>query len=138
MFMLLSLFYLQNKSTVVEQLNLFNENEPFHLRVYFPVHSGFQSCPNHLLIKTHGRVSAVKKAMWRKSVLFTGTANLPFSTPHISITTGPISIKFIYLMSSIYATLQTKSGPVIHEILFLKLPHFLHIFLRLVCIVLQK
>ena len=38
-------------------------------------------------IKTHGRVSAAKKAMWHTSVLFTGTAKSPFSTPHISITT---------------------------------------------------
>ena len=37
-------------------------------------------------IKTHGLVSAAKKALWRTSVLFTGTANSPFSTPHISIT----------------------------------------------------
>ena len=31
-------------------------------------------------------------------VLFTGTANSPFSAPRISITTGPISIKFTYFM----------------------------------------
>ena len=37
-----------------------------------------------------------------------GTANSPFSTPCISITTGPISIKFTYFMPSIYATLHTK------------------------------
>ena len=58
-------------------------------------------------IKTHGRVSAAKKAMWLTSVLFTGTANLPFSAPHISITTGPICIKFTYFMPSIYATLHS-------------------------------
>ena len=28
--------------------------------------------------------------MWHTSVLFTGTAKSPFSTPHISITTQPI------------------------------------------------
>ena len=59
-------------------------------------------------IKTHGRVSAAKKDMRHTSVLFTGTAKSPFSTPHISITTGPISIKFIYFMPSIYTTLHTK------------------------------
>ena len=59
-------------------------------------------------IKTHGRVSAAKKPCDSQSVLFTGTANSPFSAPHISITTGPISIKFTYFMPSIYATLHTK------------------------------
>ena len=44
------------------------------------------------IIKTHGRVSAVKKDVRHTSVLFTGTAKSPFSTPHISITTRPISI----------------------------------------------
>ena len=58
--------------------------------------------------KTHGRVSAAKEVMWHTSVLFTGTAKSPFSTPHISITTGPISIKFTYVMPSIYTTLHTK------------------------------
>ena len=59
-------------------------------------------------IKTHGRVSAAKEVMWHTSVLFTGTAKSPFSTPHISITTGPISIKLTYFMPSIYTTLHTK------------------------------
>ena len=59
-------------------------------------------------IKTHGRVSAAKEVVWHTSVLFTGTAKSPFSTPHISITTGPISIKFIYFMPSIYTTLHIK------------------------------
>ena len=54
-------------------------------------------------IKTHGRVSVAKKAVWCTSVLFTGAANSPFSPPHISKTTGPISIKFTYSMPSIYA-----------------------------------
>ena len=48
-------------------------------------------------IKTHGCVSAAKKDVRHTSVLFTGTAKSPFLTPHISITTGPISIKFTYL-----------------------------------------
>ena len=47
-------------------------------------------------IKTQSHVSAAKKAVWHTSVLFTGTNNLPFSTSHISIITGPISIKFTY------------------------------------------
>ena len=63
---------------------------------------------SHVYIKTHGRVTVAKKAVWRTSVLFTGTANLPFSAPRISITTGPISIKFTYFMPSIYAALHTK------------------------------
>ena len=58
-------------------------------------------------IKTHGRVSVAKKDVQHTSVLFTGTAKLLFSTPHISITTGPISIKFTYFMPSIYTTLHT-------------------------------
>ena len=59
-------------------------------------------------IKTHGRVSAANKDMRHTSVLFTGTAKSPFSTPHISINTGPISIKFTYYMPSIYTTWHTK------------------------------
>ena len=55
------------------------------------------------IIKTHSRVSAAKKAVWHTSVLFTGTTNLPFSTPLISLATGPISF-----MPSIYATLHIK------------------------------
>ena len=59
-------------------------------------------------IKTHGSVSAAKEVMWHTSVLFTGTAKSPFSTHHISITTGLIPIKFTYFMPSIYTTLHTK------------------------------
>ena len=55
-------------------------------------------------IKTHGRVSAAKEDVRHTSVLFTGTAKSPFSTPHTSITTGPISIKFTYFMLSKYTT----------------------------------
>ena len=47
-----------------------------------------------IYIKTHGRVSAAKEVVWHTSVLFTGTTKSPFSTHHISITTGLISIKF--------------------------------------------
>ena len=55
-----------------------------------------QDSINYVLItKKHGCVSAANKAVWCTSVLFTGTVNLPFSTPHISITTGQISIKFM-------------------------------------------
>ena len=60
----------------------------------------FQGCEQQ--IKTHGSVSAAKEVMWHTSVLFTGTAKSPFSTHHISITTGLISIKFTYFMPSIY------------------------------------
>ena len=35
-------------------------------------------------IKTHGCVSAAKKAVWLTSVLFTGTANSLFSAPRIN------------------------------------------------------
>ena len=52
----------------------------------------------NLFIKMHSHVSAAKKVVWHTCVLFTRTTNLPFSTPHISITTGPISIKFTYFM----------------------------------------
>ena len=59
-------------------------------------------------IKTHGCVSAAKEDVWHTSLLFTGTAKSPFSTPHISITTGSISIKFTYFMPCMYTTLHTK------------------------------
>ena len=78
-------------------------------------------------IKTHGCVSAAKKAVWHTSVLFTGTANSLFSTLHISITTGLISIKFTYFMPSIYATLHTKfkrNWPSSTQDIFLKIAPF--------------
>ena len=53
-------------------------------------------------------MSVAKEDVWHTSVLFTGIAKSPFSTPYISITTGPISIKFTYFMSSIHMTLHTK------------------------------
>ena len=53
------------------------------------------------MIKTHGHVSAAKKGMQYTSVLFTGTPKSPFPTPHISITTEPISIKLTYFRPSI-------------------------------------
>ena len=92
-------------------------------------------------IKTHGCVSVAKKAVWRTSVLFTGTANSPFSAPRISITTGPISIKFTYFMPSIYATLHTiferNRSSSSRDMCSWKLPYFLHLFL-LLRTVLQK
>ena len=36
-------------------------------------------------IKTHGRVSMAKNDVRHTSVLLTGTAKSPFSTPHIGI-----------------------------------------------------
>ena len=87
------------------------------------------------IIKTHGHVSAAKKAVWLTSVLFTGTANSPFLAPRIAITTGPISIKFTYFMPSIYATLQTKlernRSSSSRDMCSWKLPYFLHPFLLL-------
>ena len=68
--------------------------------------------------------------MRHTSVLFTGTAKSPFSTPHISITTGLIYINFIYFMPSTYTTLHTKFEDnwlsSLQDIRFLKLPdsHF--------------
>ena len=92
-------------------------------------------------IKTHGRVSAAKKAVWCTSVLFTGTANSPFSAPRISITTTSISIKFTYFMPSIYVTLHTKferkQSSSSRDMCSWKLPCFLHLFL-LLRTVLQK
>ena len=59
-------------------------------------------------IKTHGHVSAAKKDVQHTSVLFTGTIKSPLSTPCISITTGPISIKYTHFIPSINTTLHTK------------------------------
>ena len=69
-------------------------------------------------IKTHGHAPVAKRVVWCTSVLITGTINSLFSTPRISIATGPISIKFTYFMPFIYATLHTKFekiGPVVHK-----------------------
>ena len=62
----------------------------------------FSLCTVYTTIKTHGHVSAAKKDVQHTSVLFTGTAKSPFSTPHISITTGPISIKFSYIFYALH------------------------------------
>ena len=74
-------------------------------------------------IKTHGHVSATKKAVWHTywctSVLLTGTTNLPFSTSCISITTWPISIKFTHLCppyTQPYILNIKKISPVFHKI----------------------
>ena len=83
-------------------------------------------------IKTHGRVSAAKKAVWHTSVLYTRTANSLFSAPCISIPTEPISIKFTYFMSSIYATQHTKFErnrcSSSRDMCSWKLHYFLHLF----------
>ena len=98
----------------------YNAQEQESLSDYYAIH-----------IKTHGRVSVAKKAVWRTSVLFTGTTNLPFSIP--------ISLKFIYFISSIYATPHAKfedNQPNISwDMCYWKLPH---IFLVLLHIILQK
>ena len=84
--------------------------------------------PNSYSIKTHSRVSVAKKDVRHTNVFFTGTAKSPFSTPYVSITATPISIKFIYFISSIYMILHTKceenrisSG---WDMRFWKLPNF--------------
>ena len=46
--------------------------------------------------------------MRHASVIFTGTTKSPFLISYISITTGLISIKFKYFMSSVYTTLHIK------------------------------
>ena len=61
-----------------------------------------------VFIKTHSHVSAAKKAVWHTSVLFIGTINSLFPIPHMSITTGPISMKITHFMPFIYAVLHTK------------------------------
>ena len=65
-----------------------------------------------------------------------------FSAPRISITTGPISIKFTYFMPFIYATLHTKfernQSSSLRDVCSWKLPYFLHLFLLLLRTVLQK
>ena len=53
-------------------------------------------------IKTRSSGSAAKKAVWHTNVLFTETAILPFSMPCISITTRPISIKFLCILYPLY------------------------------------
>ena len=60
-----------------------------------------------------------QEAVWHTSVLFTGTANSLYSIPHISLTTGLISIKFTYFIPSTYATyIPTLEGisQVVYEI----------------------
>ena len=89
----------------------------------------------HTCIKTHSRVLVTKKDVRHTSTVcyFTETAKSPFSTPHTSITTTPISIKFTYFMPSIYTTLHTKFEEnwisSLQDMRFWKLPNFLHIFL---------
>ena len=56
----------------------------------------------------HTVVCKRSKNMQHTSVLFTGNSKSPFSSPHISITTGPICIKFACFMPSIYMTFIQK------------------------------
>ena len=52
-------------------------------------------------------------------MLFTGTTNLPFSTPHIYLYNQFLSNSHTYYMLSIYATFipnLKKLGPVVHKI----------------------
>ena len=80
----------------------------YNLPIYYAQEQELLSNYYAIHIKTHGHVSVAKKAVWRTSVLFTGTTNLSFSTPCISITAEPISLKFIYFISSIHATPHAK------------------------------
>ena len=59
---------------------------------------------NICIIKTHSCVFAAKKDVRHTSVLFTENANLPFSIPHISITSKVISIKIL-----VFFTLHMKT-----------------------------
>ena len=80
-------------------------------------------------IKTHSCVSLAKKAVKHTTVLFTGITNSPFSIL-VSITTWPISIKFTYVLSSIYTTLPNIfDGNPPCSLQDLKLPHFPYNFL---------
>ena len=81
------------------QLKFIYESSDFHISSVAPSIVHCWCIPQ---IKTHGRVSAAKKDVGHTSVLFTKTAKSPFSTPHISITTRLISIKFTYFMPCIY------------------------------------
>ena len=88
-------------------------------------------------IKTHDRVSEAKKAVWCTNVLFTGTANSPFSTPCIYISTGPISIKFTYfILAYTWFYIPGNWPNSLQDMCFWKLPQFLHIFL--LCTILQN
>ena len=85
-----------------------------------------------VFIKTHGRVSAAKKAVWHTSMLFTGTANSPFSTPHISTTTVLISIKSHILYPPYtrpYIPNVKQISPVVHEIYVPENCPIFHLFL---------
>ena len=65
-------------------------------------------------------------------MLFTGITISPLSTPHISITTAPISTKFAYFMSSIYTSFDIKFEQnqisSLQDMRFRKLSDF-HVFL---------
>ena len=68
---------------------------------------------------TQSCVSSQESRVAHKCVI-TGTANSLFSTPCISITTGPISIKFTYFISSLYMRPYIPNlkeiSPVVREI----------------------
>ena len=68
-------------------------------------------------IKTHGRVSVAKKAMWRMSVLFTGTADSLFSIPQISL--GRF-LSYSYILCPLYMQPYMPNlkniSPVVYEI----------------------
>ena len=47
-------------------------------------------------------VSSQERCATQVCYMFTGTTKSPYSTPQISMTTEPISIKFTYFMPYIY------------------------------------
>ena len=84
--------------------------------VKWPVHYH-----NSLNIKTHGCVSVAKKAVWCTSVLFTGTANSPFSPmgwflSNSHILCPPYTRSYIPNLKEI--------GPVVCKICILKIAPF--------------
>ena len=78
-----------------------------------------------MCIKTHGHVSAAKKGVQHTSVLFTGITKLPFLTPCISTTAGPICYIFCALYYTQLHMLNLKKfHSVVREIFVLKNTRF--------------
>ena len=80
-------------------------------------------------IKTHNRVSAAKKDVRHTSVLFIATAKSSFSTPHISITTVPISVQIhifyaLHVHNLAYQIWSKSAKYVVLRYAFLKIAQF--------------
>ena len=72
----------------------------------------------YCIVSRHTVVCQWPRNLCGVQLFFYRTANSMFSTPLISITTGPICIKFTCVMPSIYVTLHTKFeniSPVVYE-----------------------